>query len=86
MQAMRRKLKRAGGRSRYRLRMQIVEPVFGRIKQARGFRQLLLRGVDAVAAEWADLLSPQPHQARKSRVMTIKSEKRAGQIAIWTGS
>lgn len=52
-QAMRRKLKRAGWRSRYRLRKQIVEPVFGQIKQARGFRQFLLRGVDAVCAEWA---------------------------------
>ena len=36
-QAMRQKLKRAGYRSRYRLRKQIVEPVFGQIKQARGF-------------------------------------------------
>ena len=52
-QAMRRKLKRAGRRSRYRLRKQIVEPVFGQIKQARGFRQFLLRGVAAVRAEWA---------------------------------
>jgi transposase len=52
-QAMRRKLKRAGWRSRYRLRKQIVEPVFGQIKQARGFRQFLLRGVEAVRAEWA---------------------------------
>jgi hypothetical protein len=30
----------------------IPEPVFGQIKQARGFRQFLLRGVDKVAAEW----------------------------------
>jgi transposase len=52
-QAMRAKLKRAGWRSRYRLRKQIVEPVFGQIKQARGFRQFLLRGVDNVRAEWA---------------------------------
>jgi hypothetical protein len=52
-QAMRRKLKRAGWRSRYRLRKQIVEPVFGQIKQARGFRQFLLRGVEKVRAEWA---------------------------------
>jgi transposase len=52
-QAMRRKLKRAGYRSRYRLRKQIVEPVFGQIKQARGFRQFLLRGVAKVRAEWA---------------------------------
>src|SRR5713226_1847952 len=51
--AMRDKLKRAGWRSRYRLRKQIVEPVFGQIKQARGFRQFLLRGLDKVRAEWA---------------------------------
>ena len=47
------KLKRAGRRSRYRLRKQIVEPVFGQIKQARGFRQFLLRGIEKVRAEWA---------------------------------
>jgi transposase len=47
------RLRRAGRRSRYRLRKQIVEPVFGQIKQARGFRQFLLRGFDQVSAEWA---------------------------------
>jgi hypothetical protein len=52
-QAMREKLKRAGWRSRYRLRKQVVEPVFGQIKQARGFRQFLLRGIVNVKAEWA---------------------------------
>ncbi|MGH8581613.1 MAG: transposase, partial [Gammaproteobacteria bacterium] len=52
-QAMRRKLRRAGWRTRYRLRKQIVEPVFGQIKQARGFRQFLLRGLEKVKAEWA---------------------------------
>jgi hypothetical protein len=51
--AMRDKLRRARWRSRYRLRKQIVEPVFGQIKQARGFRQFLLRGIDKVKAEWA---------------------------------
>ena len=51
--AMRQKLRRAGYRSRYRLRKQIVEPVFGQIKQARGFRQFLLRGIEKVRAEWA---------------------------------
>jgi hypothetical protein len=51
--AMRNKLKRAGWRSRYRLRKQTVEPVFGQIKQARGFRQFLLRGIEKVTAEWA---------------------------------
>jgi transposase len=50
--AMAKKLKRAGHRSRYRLRKQVVEPVFGQIKQARGFRQFLLRGLDHVTHEW----------------------------------
>lgn len=53
--AMRTKLKRGGRRSRYRLRKQIVEPVFGQIKFARGFRQFLLRGFDKVKQEWAML-------------------------------
>jgi len=52
-QAMRQKLKQDGYRSPYRLRKQIVEPVFGQIKQARGFRQFLLRGIDKARAEWA---------------------------------
>lgn len=53
MRAMAAKLKRAGHRSRYRLRKQVVEPVFGQIKHARGFRQFLLRGLDQVRGEWA---------------------------------
>jgi transposase len=55
MLAMQDKLRRAGRRSRYRLRKQVVEPVFGQIKQARGFRQFLLRGIDKVRGEWAML-------------------------------
>ena len=51
--AMRRRLRQAGHRSRYRLRKHIVEPVFGQIKAARGFRQLLLHGVEKVRGEWA---------------------------------
>ena len=51
--AMANKLKLAGRRSRYRLRKQTVEPVFGQIKYARGFRQFLLRGLEKVRAEWS---------------------------------
>ena len=51
--AMRRRLRQGGHRSRYRLRKHIVEPVFGQIKAARGFRQLLLRGIEKVTGEWA---------------------------------
>ncbi|WP_395662021.1 transposase, partial [Aestuariivirga sp.] len=32
---------------------QVVEPVFGQIKHARGFRQFLLRGLQNVRAEWS---------------------------------
>ena len=40
------------GRQRYALRMETVEPVFGQIKQARGFRRFLLRGLEKVNREW----------------------------------
>src|SRR5215472_16284233 len=50
--AMREKIKAGGHESPYRLRKQLPEPVFGQIKQARGFRQFLLRGLEKVAAEW----------------------------------
>ena len=52
-QLMRKKIDDGGFETPYRLRKQVVEPVFGQIKQARGFRQFLLRGVKKVRAEWA---------------------------------
>jgi transposase len=52
VRAMSRRLKQGGHRSRYRLRKQTVEPVFGQIKAARGFRQFHLRGLAKVADEW----------------------------------
>ena len=53
VQAMRARLRQGGHKSRYRMRKYIVEPVFGQIKQARSFRQFLLRGIDKVKGEWA---------------------------------
>ena len=50
---MKRKLRTKRGRMIYALRKEIVEPVFGQIKQARGFRQFLLRGVAKVSGEWS---------------------------------
>lgn len=50
---MKRKLATTTGRTIYATRKTIVEPVFGQIKQARGFRQFLLRGVEKVRGEWA---------------------------------
>ena len=40
------------GRPIYARRKVIVEPVFGQIKQALGFRRFSLRGLAKVAAEW----------------------------------
>lgn len=40
------------GKARYALRKQTVEPVFGIIKSAMGFRQFLLRGLEHVTHEW----------------------------------
>ena len=50
---MRRNLQTKRGLQRYALRMATVEPVFGQIKQGRGFRQFLLRGLEKVQGEWS---------------------------------
>jgi len=50
---MRRKLTSGAGRDLYRMRKAIVEPVFGQIKEWRGFRRFSLRGLRKVRAEWA---------------------------------
>ena len=50
---MKRKLQTKVGKAIYAARKCVVEPVFGQIKQARGFRQFLLRGKEKVKGEWA---------------------------------
>jgi transposase len=50
---MKRKLQTKVGKAVYAARKCVVEPVFGQIKQARGFRQFLLRGKEKVKGEWA---------------------------------
>ena len=50
---MKRKLQTKVGKAVYAARKCVVEPVFGQIKQARGFRQFLLRGLRKVQGEWA---------------------------------
>ena len=51
-EAMRKRLAEAVEGKIYRLRQETVEPVFGPIKEARGVRRFLMRGLKAVAAEW----------------------------------
>jgi transposase len=53
VERMQRKLETKVGAAVYATRKTIVEPVFGQIKQARGFRQFLLRGLEKVRGEWA---------------------------------
>jgi transposase len=51
-EAMHGKLRTAAGRAVYKMRKAIVEPVFGQIKEQRGFRRFSLRGKLNVSREW----------------------------------
>jgi transposase len=51
-EAMRGKLRSEAGRAVYKMRKAIVEPVFGQIKEQRGFRRFSLRGKLNVSREW----------------------------------
>jgi hypothetical protein len=46
------KVRTPAGRALYARRKVIVEPVLGQIKEARGFRRFLLRGLDTIRSEW----------------------------------
>jgi transposase len=46
------KVRTPAGRALYARRKVIVEPVFGQIKEARGFRRFLLRGLANIRGEW----------------------------------
>jgi hypothetical protein len=86
---MRQKIDDGGFETPDRLRKQVVEPVFGQIKQARGFRQFLLRGVEKVRAEWARAaplttsksFSPSQRPPEPANVQQLPVA-----MAIWTGS
>ena len=49
---MLRKLRTKSGKATYSKRKESIEPVFGQIKQARGIRAFLLRGLEKVKGEW----------------------------------
>lgn len=53
MDRTKRKLRTKAGKATYAARKYVVEPVFGQIKQARGFRQFVLRGIRKVKVERA---------------------------------
>jgi transposase len=50
--AMHHRLRTPAGRATYQQRQHTVEPVFGTIKEQRGYRRFTRRGLDAVQAEW----------------------------------
>jgi transposase len=52
VEAMAHRLRTPEGRALYAQRKHTPEPVFGIIKAVLGFRQFLLRGLDAVRGEW----------------------------------
>lgn len=52
LETMKHRLKTRSGKAVYAKRKSTIEPVFGIIKSVMGFRQFLLRGVEAVKGEW----------------------------------
>jgi Transposase DDE domain len=84
VERMKRKLQTQLGRRIYARRKAIVEPVFGQIKQVRGFRQFLLRGIEKVQLEWAlvclthNILRSSPSRVGKFR-MILDRLKHAGE-------
>ena len=88
---MRRKLRTKRGRERYALRMETAEPVFGQVKQGRGFRQFLLRGLEKVNREWLlicaghnllKLFRHGPGLAGNGRCNTILSNRRSPRLTV----
>lgn len=73
----RRTLRTQRGRALYARRKVLVEPVFGQIKQGRGFRQFLLRGMRKVRGEWALICTT--HNVRKLGTALRRRRRRAGE-------
>jgi hypothetical protein len=82
--AMRARLQTAAGQAIYALRKAIVEPVFGQIKEGRGFRRFSFRGFIKVQGG-ADLPHPQPAEAVPGGVCPRRREGavRAGGASAW---
>ena len=64
----------------YKLRKQLVEPVFGIIKEQQGARRFLLRGLVNVAAEWT-VLATVRYAPAHHRVRQIPPSSRCGWVA-----
>jgi hypothetical protein len=60
---MRERLASESGKALYQVRRQVVEPVIGQIKQARGIRRFTFCGLAKVMAEWMLICHPQHAEA-----------------------
>jgi hypothetical protein len=69
----------AAGRALYKLRQQTVEPVFGIIKEAMGFRRFSLRGLKKVSLEW-DLVCLAYNVKRLHRLGAAPGGNRSGPV------
>lgn len=76
---MREKLAEEKNATNYKLRKQTIEPVFGQIKEARGFRRFLMRGLEAVSTEWS--LIALTHNFLK--LFRYKLQKKAAPVLAW---
>ena len=74
--AMRRRLRTVTGQAAYKKRKETVEPVFGIIKAAMGFRRFLLRGLQKVSLEWS-LVTLAYNFRRLARLLAPTSQSRA---------
>jgi transposase len=77
IEKMRHRLRTKKGKERYKLRKQTVEPVFGIIKEAMGFRQFHLRGRPKVELEWS-LVSLAYNMRRMFNLVGEKSLPKSG--------
>jgi len=85
---MDRKLRTKRGRAHYARRKVIVEPVFGQIKEAMGFRRFSLRGKAKVTAEWHLVcavhdLAKLFRSGRAGRVIPARDRPRAAGALGW---
>lgn len=82
---MRHKLSSAAGKAVYKMRKAIVEPVFGQIKDCRGFRRFSMRGFANAGHEWSfvctvhNLLKLYRHGASSVRNAPAKAQNTANQ-------
>jgi hypothetical protein len=77
---MRRKLQIKKGAAIYSTRKKVVEPVFGQIKEARGFRHFLLRGTEEGTRGVGDRLSHAQHSEVTSALLWIEEDKKARKL------